>query len=101
MTLFATPLEMQETLQRVREIFYLEDERNEREGIIRFYEPLHFHEIVAKQTQEVIENLFKYIFCYWCEDVTEPSCMLQYRYSQEGVERICLDIEKKGFTDVL
>ncbi len=83
MLLFATPMEFEETLQKMREIFYLENEAGEMEGIIRFYEPDIFRELMYESYKE-IHSLFNNIYCYWCEE-KKPQTVVEYRYTPKGI----------------
>ncbi len=83
MLLFATPLHFAEALERMREIFYLKDEAGEVEGIIRFYEPDIFRELMYESYKE-IHSLFNNIYCYWCEE-KKPQTVVEYRYTPKGI----------------
>ena len=94
MLLFTTPMEFEETLQKMREIFYLENEAGEREGIIRFYEPEIFRGLMHERDQELILNLFAKLYGYWCEE-KEPQTLVQYRYVPEGIGYKKIDLNNK------
>ena len=94
MLLFTTPMEFEETLQKMREIFYLENEAGEMEGIIRFYEPLVFEELMYYAKKEDQTALFSNIYCYWCEE-KEPQTLVQYRYVPEGIGYKKIDLNNK------
>jgi len=82
--LFTTPLHFTEALEKMREIFYLKDEAGEVEGIIRFYEPDIFRELMHERNRELVHTLFSNIYCYWCEE-TNPQTLEEYRYTSKGI----------------
>lgn len=90
--LFATPLHFTEALEKMREIFYLKDEAGEVEGIIRFYEPLVFKELICHIQKETQDILFSHIYCYWCEEI-ESKILIEYRYLPEGVGYKKIDLD--------
>ena len=92
--LFALPMTFTQTLQRVREIFYLKDDNAEEEGIIRFYEPEIFKGLMYEENQELLKNLFVHIYGYWCEDKEEER-LTHYRYDGKHVRRKYFALKKE------
>jgi len=93
---FTTPLTFHEALEKMREIFYLHDEAGEIEGVLRFYEPLVFLELIREASSEVQRDIFSKIYCYWCEDTTD-NIFMKYIWDETHVryQAIHLD-EAKG-----
>jgi len=94
MLLFALPMEMPQTLLRVREIFYLKDDHGEDMGIIRFYEPEIFKGLMYEGDKGLLRNLFVHIYGYWCEDKEEEK-LAHYRYDGEHVRRNYVTLPKE------
>ncbi len=88
---FAAPLEFDDALERMRDIFYLYDEEGKESGVLRFYEPLVLDALMHTAGEEARKSLFLYIYCYWCED-SEESLLMQYRYTSEGIDSKKIDI---------
>ncbi len=92
---FATPLDFSQSLQRVRDIFYLRNEQGRDQGIIRFYEPVIFEELVKDNNDSVVKNLFYHIYCYWCEESKDSSAIIQYRYTSTTIEQTPITLIKE------
>ena len=94
MLMFATPLHFTEALEKMREIFYLEDEAGEVEGVIRFYEPDIFRELLYERNSDLIRSLFNNIYCYWCEE-KNPKTITEYRYTPKGIGYRKMNLNKE------
>ncbi len=94
MLMFATPLHFTEALEKMREIFYLEDEAGEVEGVIRFYEPDIFRELLYERNSDLIHSLFANIYCYWCEE-KKSQTVVEYRYTPKGIGYRKIDLNNK------
>lgn len=77
----STPLNMSETLHRLRDIFYITTDSGE-SAYLRFYEPVVFDELSREEDIELIRALFGNIYAYWCEDTKDA--VLINRYSSDG-----------------
>jgi len=94
---FATPLSFAETLQKMRTLFYLYDEQDEMEGVLRFYEPRIFSELMHESNKALHQTFFSQVYAYWCEDITQENTFLKYMYTPEGIgyRSIIIDEESK------
>jgi hypothetical protein len=93
MLLFATPMLFDATLQKVREIFYLKDNEGNSEGIIRFYEPRIFSELMNEYDSTLYHLFFYNIYGYWCEDTKMIEQLLSYNYTSKGVNSKTIQLD--------
>ncbi|MCF6191212.1 MAG: DUF4123 domain-containing protein [Cocleimonas sp.] len=91
---FCTPLEFEEALERVREIFIVQDE-NGAEGYLRFYSPDIFRTLIDKHNLEHLQLMFKQIMYYYCEAENDPMMLNRYRYDGKSIqiEELSLDMK--------
>ena len=94
---FATPLGFEEALERTREIFYLYGEEGELEGVLRFYEPLIFSNLLLESSEDIQRDMFAKIYCYWCEE-PEVKTMRQYFWDKEHIRYKTITVEEQKET---
>jgi len=93
----STPMLFEETLEKMRDIFYLYGEDGEREGILRFYEPLIFTQLLHESSTDIQQEIFAKVYCYWCEDAMGDT-LKQYMWDKTHVRYKTLAFDNKGKT---
>ncbi|NOR56692.1 MAG: DUF4123 domain-containing protein [Sulfurovum sp.] len=91
---FTSPLAFSGALEKMREIFYLYTEEGEVEGVLRFYEPIVFLELIKESSLEVQRDIFAKIYCYWCEDETHNRLM-KFMWDQSHVRYQTIILDEK------
>lgn len=91
---FCTPLEFNEALERMREVFIVHNENGE-EGYLRFYSPDIFRTIIKKHNIEQLQYLFKQVMYYYCEAENDSMTLNRYRYDAKSlhIEEFSLDVD--------
>ena len=82
---FCTPLEFDDALERMREVFIVNDE-NGAEGYLRFYSPDVFRTLIKKHNVELLRHMFKQVMYFYCEAESDPLVLNRYRYDAKSIE---------------
>ena len=83
----ATSLNFENTLERMRELFYVYNSKSE-VGYFRFYWSTVFTEFVKQTHKNVLFNLFYDIHQYWCENAMEIDTISSYQYKNNQIQII-------------
>ena len=82
---FCTPLKFDEALERMREVFIVNDE-NGTEGYLRFYSPEIFRALIKKHNVELLRHIFKQVMYFYCESESDSTVLNRYRYDAKSIE---------------
>ena len=91
---FCTPLEFDEALERMREVFIVHDE-NGTEGYLRFYSPKIFRILIDKHNLDHLQLIFKQIMYYYCEAESDPLTLNRYRYDGKSLQIEPISLSQK------
>ena len=91
---FCTPLNFDEALERMREVFIVHDE-NGAEGYLRFYSPDIFRTLIKKHNFAQLQYLFKQVMYYYCEAENDPMTLNRYRYDSKSLQIEALNLYEK------
>ncbi|WP_457593080.1 DUF4123 domain-containing protein [Hydrogenimonas sp.] len=93
---FSTHLTFGQTLEKMRTLFYLYDDEEKVEGVLRFYEPRIFSELMHEPNKALHQAFFSKVYCYWCEDTKEENSIAKYFYTPKGIGHQHITLECKS-----
>jgi len=81
---FCTPLEFDEALARMREVFIVQNKKGMK-GHLRFYSPDIFRTLIKRHNLGLLQNMFKQIMYYYCEAENDSMTLNRYRYDAKSL----------------